>query len=337
MPNVSLMGWDAANKMWRRVVVNADGKLIIDPSEIFENVPTDNEHGKAPDSDWAYDHQHDNDGVAVHYTDDRAVACFGTRQLTITSGNYTNLNCSNKSILLCDTASGDITLRGISGGIEGQILFVIKTSWPHSVYFYHYNSGASEHDKILCPNEDQVEMVSGRIAVAILFYIGGYWRLDRYVIASTIDIFQDTPSDGELSKGPTSNWAYDHAANASAHHSRYTDAEAMNARYNNKLTINTGTYTNPDVSDKGMILLNTEDGNITLKGLQGGVEGQVIVCVKTTPDNVLNIINDSGDIGVVEPFYTATGSDDNIPAGSLGIFYIISLDGYWLVSRHLNI
>ena len=180
---VALMGWDNVNKFWRKVLVNDAGKLIIDPSEIYENVPTDNEHGKAPDSDWAYDH----------------------------------------------------------------------------------------------------------------------------------------------------------AANASAHHTRYTDAEAMNARYNNKLTLTTGTYLAQDVTGKGMILLNTAGGNITLKGLQGGGEGQMIVCVKTTPGNVLNIINDSGDIGVVEPFYTATGSDDNIPAGSLGIFYIISLGGYWLVSRHLNI
>ena len=40
----------------------------------------------------------------------------------------------------------------------------------------------------------------------------------------------DTPVDGQTSESITSNWAYDHAANASAHHSRYTNAEAVSAQ-----------------------------------------------------------------------------------------------------------
>lgn len=42
-------------------------------------------------------------------------------------------------------------------------------------------------------------------------------------------LFEDSPSDGETSKGPTSNWAYDHENNAAAHHAKYTDAEARAA------------------------------------------------------------------------------------------------------------
>ncbi|KKL69429.1 hypothetical protein LCGC14_2115020, partial [marine sediment metagenome] len=30
--------------------------------------------------------------------------------------------------------------------------------------------------------------------------------------------FDDSPGDGELTRGPTANWAYDHVNNATAHH-----------------------------------------------------------------------------------------------------------------------
>lgn len=60
-----LWGWDATNEVWRKVLVNSEGKLIIDPSEIFENPPTDGETAKAPQSDWAYDHWKD---PTAHHT-----------------------------------------------------------------------------------------------------------------------------------------------------------------------------------------------------------------------------------------------------------------------------
>jgi len=61
MAQASLYGWDATNEVWRKLICNEDGKLIIDPTEIFEDEPTDNEHGKAPTSNWAHDHAVDED------------------------------------------------------------------------------------------------------------------------------------------------------------------------------------------------------------------------------------------------------------------------------------
>ncbi len=49
------MGWDAAAENWVKLVCNSAGKLIIDPTEILEDNPTDQEVGKAPTSNWAYD------------------------------------------------------------------------------------------------------------------------------------------------------------------------------------------------------------------------------------------------------------------------------------------
>lgn len=50
----------------------------------------------------------------------------------------------------------------------------------------------------------------------------------RIVLSGAL-LFEDTPTDGEMTKGPTSNWAYDHANDAAAHHAKYTDAEARAA------------------------------------------------------------------------------------------------------------
>ena len=77
MANVAMMGWDADAKVWRKVVVNSAGKLIIDPSEILEDDPTDGEVGKAPTSNWAHDHAA---LPAVHharYTDAESRAAIG--------------------------------------------------------------------------------------------------------------------------------------------------------------------------------------------------------------------------------------------------------------------
>lgn len=57
-PIAQTWGWDpTGDGQWRKILVNSDGKLIIDPSEIFEDIPTNNEHGKAPTSNWAYKHR----------------------------------------------------------------------------------------------------------------------------------------------------------------------------------------------------------------------------------------------------------------------------------------
>lgn len=46
-------------------------------------------------------------------------------------------------------------------------------------------------------------------------------------IGTVVIGLDDTPVDGETTKAITSNWAYDHKADASAHHTKYTNAEAL--------------------------------------------------------------------------------------------------------------
>ena len=93
MANVAMMGWDAEGKVWRKVLVNTEGKLIIDPSEILEDDPTDGEVGKAPTSNWAHDHAA---LPAVHharYTDAESRAAIGNI-LSSTGYMQAVLNCN---------------------------------------------------------------------------------------------------------------------------------------------------------------------------------------------------------------------------------------------------
>ncbi|GAI47933.1 unnamed protein product, partial [marine sediment metagenome] len=69
MPGAYLYAWCKDPPKWVKLLTTEEGKLIIDPSEIFENEPTIDQHGKAPDSDWAHRHEIDVDIHHVKYTD----------------------------------------------------------------------------------------------------------------------------------------------------------------------------------------------------------------------------------------------------------------------------
>jgi len=93
------------------MLVNAAGKLIIDPSEILENTPTDGEVAKAPTSNWAYDHNAD---LGAHGGP-------GEGHITILPFNYNAIG-------------------------QGTFVFLIaSSSWGCGFY---YNSSAADLDNI---------------------------------------------------------------------------------------------------------------------------------------------------------------------------------------------
>lgn len=69
MPGVYLQGWDSVAKKWVKIICDAAGKLMIDPTLILENPPTEDESKKAPSSEWAYDHWKAAGAHHVKYTD----------------------------------------------------------------------------------------------------------------------------------------------------------------------------------------------------------------------------------------------------------------------------
>jgi len=90
--------------------------LIIDPSEIFENDPTDNEHGKAPDSDWAHDHAAD---MTKHVTGGNS-----HDHESGDGGTIDHVNLDNK---------GSNTHPQIDTGITNSENHIADSSDPHGV------------------------------------------------------------------------------------------------------------------------------------------------------------------------------------------------------------
>jgi len=65
MSQNSIWGWYPAGNVWVKLQVAATGKLVIDPTAIFEEPPTNGEMEKAATSNWSFDH---NANVNAHHT-----------------------------------------------------------------------------------------------------------------------------------------------------------------------------------------------------------------------------------------------------------------------------
>lgn len=83
MPAVTLWGWCTDPAGWVKVLVDDTGRLIIDPSAILEDDPTDGETEKAPTSNWAHDHEAAMLAAAVHGNTTLARVYLGTDQENI--------------------------------------------------------------------------------------------------------------------------------------------------------------------------------------------------------------------------------------------------------------
>ena len=148
MGNVLLHGWDSTNEIWVKLLCNADGKLIIDPSEIFEDVPTDNEHGKAPTSDWAYDHKADASAHHVRYSDAEAKAACKLSGTLYYSAPGTDLYIRGNA-----AKSLDRVYNGIITALEDGIALMVGVHLPHGAtvtgVIVTGNAAATEEDYTL--------------------------------------------------------------------------------------------------------------------------------------------------------------------------------------------
>lgn len=285
MPGAYLWGWDDTNSVWVKCVVNADGKLIINPAGFLENPPTEDEAKKAATSEWSFDHDADPaahhakytnaesraaiadifdsagditanldmshkdifalrtlyfDGVTTYnsaakilyqraneififegdnpsgnvcdikirvyqavgyvtlastvditndiathvlvtdahhakYTDAEAVAAFGVRDLTITTGTETSRNISAYNMIFLDSGGGDITLEGFAGGTDGQIVFFVNIDGGNNIIVDHWSVNAAAGNKIMCYSAANETLTAGNLGGFAMVYKGSYW------------------------------------------------------------------------------------------------------------------------------------------------------------------
>jgi len=74
MEGIVLHGWDETNNVYVKILVDANGNLIINPVNIIDDTPVDGEIGKAISSNWAHDHKADASAHHTKYTDSDARA-----------------------------------------------------------------------------------------------------------------------------------------------------------------------------------------------------------------------------------------------------------------------
>jgi len=79
MGAIFLQGWDSTPgaEKWVKLICDNTGRLIIDPTAILENPPTEDEAKKAATSEWAYDHWKDAAAHHAKYTDADSRAAIG--------------------------------------------------------------------------------------------------------------------------------------------------------------------------------------------------------------------------------------------------------------------
>lgn len=206
MPGGYLYGWPDGGPKWIKIACTAAGKLIADVSAIFENPPTEDLATKAPTSEWAYDHWKDAAAHHVKYTDADARDSmldmwdsngWATRNLRMQFNNIEDLEGFVMKNTLADTWKTVFTQQTGNANIY---TYGMDGVTPKKVDWNIYNGSA--YSLVVLASSFQTNLA--------LF-------------------LEETPTNGVVNKGPTSNWAFDHDADASAHHAKYTDAEAQAA------------------------------------------------------------------------------------------------------------
>ena len=133
----------------------------------------------------------------------------------------------------------------------------------------------------------------------------------------------DTPVDGQTAESISSNWAHDHTASASAHHSRYTDSEAQGAMgvkgdsnpyHHDKYTHPTdaGNKHIPSGGGSGEYLKYSSSGTAVWDGLSGSDVDSGIVSASYGGTGVTSVNDFKTTLGLGNAAYTdlGTGSGD---------------------------
>ena len=314
MAGCNLYGWDATNGIWVKLICNEEGKLIIDPSEILEDDPTDNEVGKAPTSNWAFDHNADASAHHLRYTHNEASAVVLTHiEIIPTNNEYEKAPCSNWAYDHENNASAHHT-KTTAGELNHNDLANISSDDHHT----KTTAGELNHNDLANISSDD--------------------HHSRYTNAEALSVvtgqIEITPTNNEFEKAPSSNWGYDHQNNASAHHSKYTDAEAVSAvsTADDYLKNNGDNATGDYNFDSGTLVVDSSNNRVGVNKSSPTVAFHVgdrayfdYGRMKSGYRSVANVTEDN-IFDSLDPYIPDTG-DDMLVTGCIiksGVFYYLS-------------
>ena len=71
-----------------------------------------------------------------------------------TAGPTDNIDVSNTTVLEVDTSGGNVIIGGFTGGVQGQILYIVKTDTANFIQLEH-NEGGGSQDIFLTTGADE--------------------------------------------------------------------------------------------------------------------------------------------------------------------------------------
>ena len=306
MPEIILMGWDDTNNLPVRVKVTADGKLIINPTGFLENPPTEDEAKKAATSEWSYDHWKN---ASAHHAKTTAgelnhqdLAGRGT------DDHHTKYTDADARASIFDVIGADgrfdkhMFMDYHHLDLIDNLIFGRVEATDYRTYFRKETPGTDIY-------------IYGRI-------VGGAYT------ATALYIYDLTAYRKILNEIEVATLISNHAGISTAHHAKYTDAEAVGAFYNRNTALEGGTYTDESMTGISYVDLNPITEDIHIKGLADGAEGQIIFFVVLSGSWSAIIYHNSGDAAAGDKILT--GPKVDITIADYQAFYMIYKSGYWI-------
>jgi len=246
-----LFGWDSVNEVWVKLQCDADGLLKVDPALLFENPPTEDEAEKGPSSEWAFDHNADESAHHAKYTDAEAIAAAAVYENPPTEDEALKAPTSewafdhNANVAAHHAKYTDVEARAAIDDILNSSGYLTKKLYCS--YFaidqlqqfrVRWSAADTRYIDIKSSINNAQLRITGYVVdgaacdTSIAIFYGGGFKLVTHSgnFQSMLDDYlENIPTNGVVNKAPTSNWAYDHDADAAAHHAKYTDLEAQEA------------------------------------------------------------------------------------------------------------
>ena len=73
-----------------------------------------------------------------------------------TAGPTDNVDVSDTTVLEVDTSSNNVTIGGFTGGVQGQILYIVKTDTANFIQLEHNEGGGSQDIFLTSGSDDRV-------------------------------------------------------------------------------------------------------------------------------------------------------------------------------------
>lgn len=94
------------------------------------------------------------------------------KQITITSGTFNAQSVTATTTILCNTGSGQITMNGFTGGVIGQIIYLVHLDSANNLVINHQNGSGTQ--KIGTSTSANVT-ITGDITITLI-WDGSLWR-----------------------------------------------------------------------------------------------------------------------------------------------------------------